>query len=79
MGQKTTNDSMPVTFRLDDDVALEVQPLVMELRKMGFKGVSRTFILNSATRYLLQLKRSMGIDEIVELIKPDYKDKIARD
>lgn len=70
--------TMPVTFNLDDDVSLNVQPLIMALRRNGYKGVSRTFLLNSALRKMIDGYNETGIDYIKEVIKSDYDAKIAK-
>ena len=66
---------MPVTFNFDDDVSLNVQPLIMELRKNGYKGMSRTFLLNSALRYILKVHQIDGVEKIKEIIQSDYNNK----
>ena len=69
--------TMPVTFNLDDDVSLQVQPLIMALRRNGYKGVSRTFLLNNALRRMVKDFKDGGVDDIKTLIKCDYDVKIA--
>lgn len=75
--QQFKDNSMPVTFNLDDDVSLSVQPLIMELRKNGYKGMSRTFLLNSSLRYILKIYQDEGVGKIKEIIQSDYDAKKA--
>lgn len=67
---------MPVTFNLDDELALQIQPVVMELRRQGYKGLSRTFLLNSGLKTLIKMYESKGVEAIVEIIDKDYRRKI---
>lgn len=75
---KQIDGTMPVTFNLDDDVSLSVQPLIMALRRNGFKGVSRTFLLNSSLRKMLKEFKEDGLEGVQEIIKEDYEFMITK-
>lgn len=75
MMEKGKDGTMPVTFNLDDDVSLMTQPLIMELRRNGYKGISRTFLLNSGLKLLVDMHKKKGIGSVERVIKGDYKKK----
>ena len=62
-----------VTFHLDDDIIVNLKRIEMEFRKRGYKGFSRTFLLNAGGQYLVDIFDQEGFKVVEEIITEEWK------
>lgn len=62
----------PATINYDDNVAVGMSRLVIELRKSGYKGITKTFIINALSDYLLQEFEKGGVKKTEKFLKEPY-------
>lgn len=64
-----TNNTTSVTFHLDDDVSLKLKKVEMDLRKKGYKRMSRTFLLNAFGDFIANTYEKDGFKQLEGIIK----------